>query len=166
MITNLCPRRSEVDQHLTQNPSSGPKLRPLGRAPTTRGTGRGSSGARPGRLRPSASRGVHFPIYRAPTAQFRIFSSVLPYSVLGCNNSQFGQRLQTSTLYCRTLTNIRKCFCCLIYLRWTPATGAQSAWACPQAGPPGPPCGRGASQRSQLGYGSFVLFVDGDSPGT
>ena len=94
----------------------------------TFGKGTDHTGNRAGQFRgpprptaPQCQQGVHFPIYRAPTAQFRIFSSVLPYSVLGCNNSQFGQRLQPSTLYGRTLLNIRNCAVGARYIgKWTP----------------------------------------------
>ena len=89
MITNLRPHWSELGRHLTQNPSSRSKLRPSGRAPTTLSIGTAAPSPLPGRAQSSGLRGVIFAIYLAPTALLRIFSTVLPYSIHGCNNSQF-----------------------------------------------------------------------------
>ena len=70
--------------------------------------GPGAPSVLPGRAQSSGIRGVIFTIDLAPTALLRVFSSVLPYSIHGCNLWPNWELLQPGTLYETSLRDIGK----------------------------------------------------------
>ena len=153
MITNLCPHRLEVDWHLTQNPSAGPKLRPLGRAPTTREPGRTGPGACPGRARASGHRGSVFP-YIQPQRHFCQYLVVIFHIVYLAVTIPSLAEDYSQVHYMENHYEILEKVPLGVDI-WengpSVATGARAAWGGPRSRPPGFPCGRRPSQRCQLG---------------